>query len=59
MGKIILKYGLFMILGLIGHNFILNLYENNFPNYVFIRPNEIAKRPNTIFCKESERGYFS
>lgn len=41
------------------NNFVLNLYQNNFPNYVFIEPNEITKRQNTIFCKESQRGYFS
>ena len=41
------------------NNYILKLYENNFPNYVFIVPNETTNNRNTILCKESYRGYFS
>jgi len=41
------------------NNYILALYENNFPNFVFIMPSETTNRSNTILCKESYRGYFS
>jgi len=41
------------------NNYILTLYENNFPNFVFITPSETTNRQNTILCKESYRGYFS
>ena len=41
------------------NNYILKLYENNFPNFVFIVPNDIATNKNSILCKESYRGYFS
>jgi hypothetical protein len=41
------------------NNYILKLYQNNFPNYVFIVPSETTNKRNTILCKESYRGYFS
>ena len=41
------------------NNYILNLYKNIFPNYVFIIPSETTNNRNTILCKESYRGYFS
>ena len=41
------------------NNYILELYENNFPNYVFIVPSGTTNNRNTILCKESNRGCFS
>jgi hypothetical protein len=41
------------------NNFILKLYENNFPNFVFIVPSEIINNKNTVLCKESYQRYFS
>ena len=41
------------------NNYILKLYENTFPNYVFIVPSETTINRNTISCKESHRGDFS
>jgi hypothetical protein len=41
------------------NNYILNLYQNIFPNIVFIMPNETSKSQNTVFCQESFNGYFS
>ena len=41
------------------NNYIVKLYENNFPNIVFIVPSETSNSRNTILCKESMRGYFS
>ena len=38
------------------NNYILTLYENTFPNYVFIVPSETTINRNTILCKESKRG---
>ena len=40
--------------------YILNLYKNFFPNYVFITPNEInSTNNNTISCNETNYGYQS
>ena len=41
------------------NNFILKLYKNNFPNFVFIMPSEIINNKNTVLCKESYQRYFS
>jgi len=41
------------------NNYILKLYQNNFPNIVFITPSFTTNSPNTILCKESYKGYFS
>ena len=41
------------------NNYILTLYENTFPNYVFIIPGDTTINKNTILCKESHRGSFS
>ena len=41
------------------NNYILKLYENNFPNFVFIVRSETSNNRNTILCKESYSGYFS
>ena len=41
------------------NNYILELYENTFPNFVFIVPSGTTNNRNTILCKESNRGCFS